>query len=67
MAERIILTNAAVVTPDRVLDGGTVVIEHGVIAEVSSRAAPASPETLDLGGRYLLPGLVDLHNDALER
>ncbi len=67
MAERFLLTNARIVTPEAVIDGGTVAIEDGLIAEVSTRSYPAAPEVRDLGGRLLLPGIVDLHNDALEK
>ncbi len=67
MAEQLLLTNATIVAPDRVIDGGTVVVEDGLIAEVAARGYPAGPGALDLGGRLLLPGIVDLHNDALEK
>ncbi|MXP62089.1 amidohydrolase family protein [Roseomonas sp. M0104] len=39
-----------------------VVIEDGRIREVSPRArAPQGAETIDLGGRVLMPGLIDCH------
>ncbi len=66
MPERHLLTDAVVVTPDFVLSGGTVVVEDGSIVEVADRTYPAGPDVVSLGGRYLLPGLVDLHNDAIE-
>jgi len=62
----LLLTNAAVVTPDRLLDGATVAVEDGRITAVEERAYATGPEAIDLGGRTLLPGLVDLHNDAIE-
>lgn len=67
MSERYLLTNATIVTPERVLDGGTVVVEDGLITEVSPRAWAPDSGDVDLGGRLLLPGIVDLHNDALEK
>jgi alpha-D-ribose 1-methylphosphonate 5-triphosphate diphosphatase len=67
MSERYLLTNANIVAPDRVLDGGTVVVEDGLIAEVSPRSYPPAAGDIDLGGRLLMPGIVDLHNDALEK
>jgi alpha-D-ribose 1-methylphosphonate 5-triphosphate diphosphatase len=63
----LLLTNARVVTPERVLDSGSVAIESGVIVEIADHAYPAGTDALDLRGRYLLPGLVDLHSDAYER
>lgn len=54
------------VLPDRVLEGATVVIEDGVIVEVSTqRAAP--PGRIDGRGLLCLPGLVDTHSDGLEK
>ena len=67
MTERFLLTNARIVTPEAVIDGGTVAVEDGLIAEVSARTYPAAPDVRDLAGRLLLPGIVDLHNDALEK
>ncbi len=64
---RYLLTNAQVVTPDRVIDGGTLAVENDLIVDVSERAYPAAPDVVDLGGRFLLPGLIDLHADNIER
>lgn len=60
------INNARVVTPDGVLEAASVVIEEGRIAGVFDRAE-TSGETLDAAGCYLLPGMVDLHADAVER
>jgi len=60
-----ILTNARVVLPDAVVDG-TVVIREGRIAEVQTGRS-AAPGAEDLGGELLLPGLVEIHTDNLER
>ena len=65
--ERYLLTNARVVTTDRIIENATVVVADGVIAEIAPRSYTADAGTVDLGGRLLLPGLVDLHNDALEK
>lgn len=63
----VLLTNAVVVAPDRLFDRGTVRVEDGRIVDVMARTYPAGAGTIDLGGRFLLPGIVDLHNDAFER
>jgi alpha-D-ribose 1-methylphosphonate 5-triphosphate diphosphatase len=55
------LTNARVVTSGGVRDGG-LRIEAGRIAAVTESAGG-----LDLGGAYLIPGIVDLHTDHVER
>ena len=64
---RYLLTNAQIVTPDRVIAGGTIAVEGERIVEVSERTFPAAPDVADLGGRYVLPGLIDLHADNIER
>lgn len=61
-AEELVLTNARVVTPGGVVTG-SVVVRDGAIAEIADGAATRG---VDLGGDYLLPGLVELHTDHLE-
>lgn len=60
------MNNGRIVTPDGVVEGASVVIEDGRIAGVSNRAE-GSGDVLDANGRYVLPGLVDLHSDAIEK
>jgi imidazolonepropionase-like amidohydrolase len=43
----------------------TLVIRGGKIVEITASAESPSGETLDLGGRYLLPGLIDAHAHIL--
>ena len=65
MSPETILTNARLVLPTEVLDG-TVVIRGDRIAEVQpGRSHAASAQ--DLGGDHLIPGIVDVHTDNLER
>ena len=60
-----ILTNADLVLADRVVRG-TVIIRDGLIAEISE-SGTASSHGEDLGGDILMPGIIDLHTDNLER
>ncbi|MGO1768852.1 MAG: alpha-D-ribose 1-methylphosphonate 5-triphosphate diphosphatase [Microbacterium sp.] len=55
------LTNARVVLDGEVVDG-SVRIADGRIAEIGPADAPGT----DLGGDFLLPGLVELHTDQVE-
>lgn len=61
------INNARVVAPVGLLESASVVLEGGRIAGVSRRSDLSGCETLDAGGRYVLPGLVDLHTDAIEK
>lgn len=60
-----ILSNAQLVTADRVFYG-TVLLRDGVIADVAEGPSRL-PQAQDLNGDYLLPGLVELHTDNLEK
>ena len=62
-----ILFNARLVLPDGVVPAGTVVVEGGVIADVQPGRASTSPGAVDFGGDVLMPGIVDVHTDNLER
>jgi alpha-D-ribose 1-methylphosphonate 5-triphosphate diphosphatase len=53
------------VLPDRVVDGAVVVCENGVITEVKEGGA-APGGAIDGMGSLLIPGIVDVHSDALE-
>jgi alpha-D-ribose 1-methylphosphonate 5-triphosphate diphosphatase len=53
------------VTADHVFYG-TVVLRDGMIAEVDEGPSRL-PQAQDLNGDYLLPGLVELHTDNLEK
>ncbi|WP_267137465.1 alpha-D-ribose 1-methylphosphonate 5-triphosphate diphosphatase [Anianabacter salinae] len=60
-----VLANAELVLPDAVLRG-RVTVSGGKITDISEGAA-VPPGAEDMGGDYLLPGLVELHTDNLER
>jgi alpha-D-ribose 1-methylphosphonate 5-triphosphate diphosphatase len=62
----VLIRNARVVLPDTVFEGGSVLVRNGVIESVSDDASGTAEAVLDADGAYLLPGLIDLHNDHLE-
>src|SRR5688572_2950801 len=57
------------VTADRLLDvergryveAPLIRVEDGKVAEIGRGAAPAGAEVIDLTGRTILPGLIDMH------
>ena len=61
----LILTNARIVTPDAVVRG-SLAVEGSLIAAVDEGRS-ALPAAVDLDGDLLLPGLIDLHTDNIER
>lgn len=58
-----VLANAQIVLPDAVVTGA-VRLAGGTIAAIEPGRSQGD---VDCGGDYLLPGLVDLHTDAIER
>ena len=60
-----ILTNAVLVLPTE-LRTGTLVIRDGKIVDISSERSHA-PGAGDMDGDYVMPGVVDVHTDNLER
>jgi alpha-D-ribose 1-methylphosphonate 5-triphosphate diphosphatase len=58
-----VLDNAAIVLADRV-ENGWLAVENGQIAEIGTGRAPE--RGIDLGGDFVVPGLVELHTDHLE-
>jgi alpha-D-ribose 1-methylphosphonate 5-triphosphate diphosphatase len=65
MTAETILTNALLVLPDAVLPG-TIILRHGLIVEIQPGRSQAA-SALDLEGDHLIPGIVDVHTDNLER
>ena len=64
-----LFTNARIVTPDDMFLG-SVVVEDGLVAAVEPRpqaVRSAAGSTVDVDGDYLVPGVVELHTDVLER
>lgn len=65
--------NATVVLFDQILEHATVRVENGVISGIDTASSPSTRTTasgeeivIDADGAYLIPGIVDLHNDNLE-
>lgn len=60
----IVINNARLVLADRVVERGWVAVADGCIAEYGEGPGPAGAE--NAGGDLIMPGLVELHTDALE-
>lgn len=65
MSREVVITNVQIVTAHEVLHG-TLQVVDGNIAGISS-GATALASALDWDGDYLLPGLVEVHTDNLEK
>jgi alpha-D-ribose 1-methylphosphonate 5-triphosphate diphosphatase len=60
--------NVTAVTPSDLIEDACVVVENGIITELTSMRGHVKPTgSIDGRGAYLLPGLVDVHSDGLEK
>jgi cytosine/adenosine deaminase-related metal-dependent hydrolase len=67
-AQTVAFTNVNVIPMDkeRVLKNQTVLVKNDVIAEISSKIKiPKDAQIIDASGKYLIPGLVDMHTHLL--
>jgi N-acetylglucosamine-6-phosphate deacetylase len=63
----LVVTGADLVLPDRVVPGGTLIIDDGVIVGVEPRVAqPAGADVIDAAGLVVVPGLIDVHVHGVE-
>ena len=62
------IKNAQVVTPEGTLYDASVWIEDGKIRQVGSipEHAAQSGEVLDAAGAIVMPGIIDMHTDAMD-
>jgi alpha-D-ribose 1-methylphosphonate 5-triphosphate diphosphatase len=59
------LSNFRIVLADRIIKNGALRIEDGVIAEISEN--PVLDADVDGRGLLLMPGMIDMHGDMIER
>ncbi|MCA9881718.1 MAG: phosphonate metabolism protein PhnM [Anaerolineae bacterium] len=59
------LSDLKIVMPDDVIERGSLLIEDGKIAEIIEGPAPINVPSMR--GLTLIPGMIDLHGDMLER
>jgi len=60
-----LISGGTVVTPTTEIEKGTVAFSNGKIVSVEAESHD-NPD-IDATGKYVLPGLVDLHGDDIER
>lgn len=60
-----ILTNARLVLDDEIIDGTLVLRGETIVAIEHGRSR--LPDAIDCGGDYVMPGLIELHTDNMEK
>ncbi|MDO9054352.1 MAG: alpha-D-ribose 1-methylphosphonate 5-triphosphate diphosphatase [Gallionella sp.] len=66
MKNQFYLTGAQVVLENETLKSAAVLIENGEIVAINPASSGGAQE-IDLSGHILMPGMIDLHCDALEK
>lgn len=66
MTADLVITNARIIGRKDEIANGSVAVRGGVIVDIGTGPSAVSA-TEDFGGDYLLPGLVELHTDNLEK
>jgi len=63
-----IISGADLVLPDRIVSGGTLVLDAGRIVEIDDRQRPSDARVSrrDLHGHLIIPGLIDVHVHGAE-
>ena len=68
---RTLISNATLVLADRLVEGGWLLIEDGRIAALGESTTCPNPSILEYSidalCNFLMPGLIDLHSDAIEK
>lgn len=63
----LLIRNARIISPDREIGRGGVLIEDGRIAEViEGDALPSADAVIDAGGRTVMPGFIDIHSHGAD-
>jgi len=59
--------NANIVTPDLIIENGSLTVENGIITDIADRKVILGENPVDAGSRFLIPGFIDMHSDAIEK
>jgi alpha-D-ribose 1-methylphosphonate 5-triphosphate diphosphatase len=65
--ESLVVENGKLVLPDGVQEGTAIHIEGGLIVKIGNGRVAAGAKKIDVAGCYVMPGIIDLHSDALEK
>ena len=54
-----VIRNARIVTGEGIVQGGIAIEDGRIVAIASDQYLPNGTQTIDIGGRYIIPGIVD--------
>ncbi len=70
MKKSVLVTNGQLVLPDRVVSGGELLLEDGLIryaGRAGEHRGRVADRVIDAQGGFVLPGFIDMHSDAIEK
>jgi alpha-D-ribose 1-methylphosphonate 5-triphosphate diphosphatase len=67
LRENIIIENITAILQDKTLEEASIRITDGIITEIGQGYLSGKETRLNCESKYLLPGLIDLHSDSLEK
>ncbi len=62
-----VIENATVVLPSGILKGASIKIVDGIISKIREGSINSNQNRINAQERFLLPGFIDLHSDAIEK
>jgi dihydroorotase len=58
----LVIRNGKIVTPQSVHEGDDIAIENGIVVAIDKQGSfPEANEDIDVKGKYILPGIIDVH------
>ncbi len=55
------IKNGRIILKDKILDGASLLFDKKILQIVDSKDAPSDCEVIDASGKYVAPGLIDVH------
>lgn len=62
----LLIRNGSVVTPDEIIPSCSLLVSDGTITQISASENIVADRVIEAKGNFVLPGIIDLHTDALE-
>lgn len=62
MGNKLKINNGRIITPERIIEGGSLLIANGIITEISDHPISSGADiTVEAEGNFVAPGFIDIH------
>lgn len=62
----LLIRNGTIISPNSIIQDSNLLVRDGVIESISADLDMDADEIIEANGKFILPGIIDLHTDALE-